>query len=94
MGEHGEQRVDGVVSSFCQFAICRLCPAHVRKCTRPSLLYRTASNEKLGVGLGTRLGCRYAEVEITCRHRSILVHLAKITAHYCTCSVGMTDQHA
>ena len=29
---------------------------HVRKCTRLSLLYRTASNEKLGVGLGTRLG--------------------------------------
>ena len=28
---------------------------HVRKCTRPSPLYRTASDEKLGVGLGTRL---------------------------------------
>ena len=28
---------------------------HVRRCTRPSPLYRTASNEKLGVGLGTRL---------------------------------------
>ena len=27
----------------------------VRKCTRPSLLYRTASDGKLGVGLGTRL---------------------------------------
>ena len=29
---------------------------HVRKHTRPFLLYRTASNEKLGVGLVTRLG--------------------------------------
>ena len=29
---------------------------HVRKCTRPSPLYRTASDEKLGVGLGMRLG--------------------------------------
>ena len=28
---------------------------HVRRCTRPSPLYRTASDEKLGVGLGTRL---------------------------------------
>ena len=28
---------------------------HVRKCTRPSLLYRTASDEKMGVGLGTRV---------------------------------------
>ena len=28
---------------------------HVRKCTRPSPLYRTASDEKLGVGLGMRL---------------------------------------
>ena len=28
---------------------------HVRKCTRPSPLYRTASDGKLGVGLGTRL---------------------------------------
>ena len=28
---------------------------HVRRCTRPSPLYHTASNEKLGVGLGTRL---------------------------------------
>ena len=28
---------------------------HVRKCTRPSPLYRTASDEMLGVGLGTRL---------------------------------------
>ena len=28
---------------------------HVRRCIRPSLLYRTASDEKLGVGLGTRL---------------------------------------
>ena len=28
---------------------------HVRKCTRPSLLYRTASYEKMGVGLGTRV---------------------------------------
>ena len=27
----------------------------MRKCTRPSPLYRTASDEKLGVGLGTRL---------------------------------------
>ena len=31
---------------------------HVRKCTRPSPLYRTASDEKLGVGLGMRLGVR------------------------------------
>ena len=29
---------------------------HVRKCTRPSPLYHTASDEKLGDGLGTRLG--------------------------------------
>ena len=28
---------------------------HMRRCTRPSPLYRTASDEKLGVGLGTRL---------------------------------------
>ena len=28
---------------------------HVRKCTRLSPLYRTASDEKLGMGLGTRL---------------------------------------
>ena len=28
---------------------------HVRKCTRPSPLYRTASDGKLGIGLGTRL---------------------------------------
>ena len=28
---------------------------HVRKCTRPSPLYRTASERKLGEGLGTRL---------------------------------------
>ena len=28
---------------------------HVSKCTRPSPLYRTASDGKLGVGLGTRL---------------------------------------
>ena len=28
---------------------------HVRKCTRPSPLYRTASDEKLGDGLGKRL---------------------------------------
>ena len=28
---------------------------HVRKCTRPSPLYRTASDGKLGMGLGTRL---------------------------------------
>ena len=28
---------------------------HVRRCTRPSPLYRTASDEKLGVGLGMRL---------------------------------------
>ena len=28
---------------------------HMRKCTRPSPLYRTASDEKMGVGLGTRL---------------------------------------
>ena len=28
---------------------------HVRRCTRPSPLYRTKSDEKLGVGLGMRL---------------------------------------
>ena len=28
---------------------------HARKCTRPSPLFSTASNEKLGMGLGTRL---------------------------------------
>ena len=28
---------------------------HVRRCTRPSPLYRTASDEKLADGLGTRL---------------------------------------
>ena len=28
---------------------------HVRKCTRLSQLYRTAGNEKRGVGLGTKL---------------------------------------
>ena len=28
---------------------------HMRKCTRPSPLYGTASDEKLGVGLSTRL---------------------------------------
>ena len=28
---------------------------HVRKCTRPSPLYSTASDKKLGVGLGMRL---------------------------------------
>ena len=32
---------------------------HMRKCTRPSPLYRTASDEKLGDGLGTRLLATY-----------------------------------
>ena len=35
---------------------------HVRKCTRPSPLYRTASDEKLGDGLGTRLGSNLKQV--------------------------------
>ena len=30
---------------------------HVRKCTRPYPLYRTASDEKLSMGLGMRLLC-------------------------------------
>ena len=40
--------------SFSSFAV------HVRRCTRPSPLYRTASDEKLGVGLGMRL-----QIELT-----------------------------
>ena len=32
---------------------------HVRKCTRPSALYRTASDEKLDVELGTRLSIQW-----------------------------------
>ena len=36
-------------------AFLPLTVTHVRKCTRPSLLFRTASNEKLGMGLGARL---------------------------------------
>ena len=42
---------------------------HVRKCTRPSPLYRTASDEKLGVGLGTRLvivWCVFVVICVVC----------------------------
>ena len=36
---------------------------HVRKCTRPSPLYRTASDGKLGMGLGTRPQMQSESVE-------------------------------
>ena len=38
----------------------------MRKCTRPSPLYRTASDEKLGVGLGTRLPPTHPHLHTTC----------------------------
>ena len=38
-----------------QYCLWHPPPTHVRKCTRPSPLYRTASDENLDVGLGTRL---------------------------------------
>ena len=37
---------------------------HVRKCTRPSPVYRTASDGKLGEGLGTRLA-KYSHISPT-----------------------------
>ena len=43
--------------SFCHLST--LDATHVRKYTRPSPLYHTASDEKLGVGLRTRLSCIY-----------------------------------
>ena len=45
------------VRSF--YRLSTLDVTHVRKCTRLSLLYRTASDEKLGMGLGTRLASQH-----------------------------------
>ena len=38
---------------------------HVRRCTRPSPLYCTASDEKLGVGLGTRLDLAHSGLAVS-----------------------------
>ena len=53
----------------------------MRKCTRPSLLYCTASDEKLGVGLGTRLaiGCNCVSSPIK------LVHIQDLKTIVCIC---------
>ena len=52
---------------------------HVRRCTRPSPLYRTASDEKLGVGLGTRLGITYSYV--TCGFVRLHENVSHVTKY-------------
>ena len=49
----------------------------VRRCTRPSPLYRTASDEKLGVGLGTRLVYMYLYVN-SWSATSVFIRLSKL----------------
>ena len=50
---------------------------HVRKCTRPSPLYRTASDEKLGDGLGTRLHHTHIS------HPHLITYLTQVhTSHH------------
>ena len=53
---------------------------HVRKCTRPSPLYRTASDGKLGVGLGTRLESAIIIIIEYSRHHNQVQQQHKISA--------------
>ena len=68
------------------YHLCTLDVTHVRKCTRPSPLFRTASDEKLGVGLGTRLSSRPSSSPLTSFHTqltpSLFLHQRRPSPQY------------